>query len=802
MYTPTSQESGSQEPLGSPTKRRHVDSSPRMLKLESGQTIAARTPSIATWSHNTDRQSMSIKTEAHELGQAKLTGANRNFIGSDDREIDAQSRISTTVSTISGATDEAELGAHPRMLEDGTRRLQYVGESGSLSYLQLIRMIVSSVAGDSEFTQDIERHNIVENTIQLAHGVKPTGVLPDRNTANVLIESFFVNTSGFIEVFHKDDFLQAVEEFYNKPLSASQEDLCKLHLVFAIGLAMACPLQGTEAGAVIQTLQSERINRAELFYLTAIEIYGPATGFEDADFWSVQALLLMSLYLLAVSRRNASYIRLGMAIHSAKSLGLHREESMEIFYLSERQLRRNVWRSLFILDNFLAASLGRPVTISEADCSEHALDLLKGATADEPAMSDDTGATNSTAVDAAVKSSRLIGTTLRRIYSRRKISTVVGKEMTDQLEVWEREMHKSLHCRRIVDRPMDTAEPVAVLHVNLLHCHSVLLLTRPFFLFLIKRGYRMGLDDESSPGTSQKPSHASQILERLERFSPVCIDAAQRTIILARAALDAEYLPQCNPFVIYFVFAAALIILSNEFTSLYHIPDTKSSIESTLRILEYCEQRDVQAKRVRYIIQKFHEANQERPSRANISLPGRKKTTISTDSQSFLRDPTSYFFYRAQADRQRVYVSNLSPTKELAAVHAPATQAGSRMLPMIQPTLQQPSPEESVSLNNGIAAASMAPGMEGLVGGESEFDFDILLQGWSTPSANHMGMHPLIHPAEAYGSYGLPQPPPPLPQGGGLHHHVPPPYAPSDYLMETGSPDRRRQQDQMVIDRR
>lgn len=33
----------------------------------------------------------------------------------------------------------------------------------------------------------------------------------------------------------------------------------------------------------------------------------PVSGFEDADFWSVQALILTSLYMLAVSKRNAAY---------------------------------------------------------------------------------------------------------------------------------------------------------------------------------------------------------------------------------------------------------------------------------------------------------------------------------------------------------------------------------------------------------------------------------------------------------------------------------------------------------------
>lgn len=68
-----------------------------------------------------------------------------------------------------------------------------MGDSATLSYLQLIRIIVESVSGPSDFTVDPQRHNILENTIQLPQEIKPTGVLPDRKTADILVDSFFKN---------------------------------------------------------------------------------------------------------------------------------------------------------------------------------------------------------------------------------------------------------------------------------------------------------------------------------------------------------------------------------------------------------------------------------------------------------------------------------------------------------------------------------------------------------------------------------------------------------------------------------
>jgi hypothetical protein len=74
---------------------------------------------------------------------------------------------------------------------------------------------------------------------------------------------------------------------------------------------MAAPSPGSDEAAVIDKLRSDRANRAELFFRNAKSLADPVSGFEDADFWSIQALLLMALYMLAVSKRNASYAYYG-----------------------------------------------------------------------------------------------------------------------------------------------------------------------------------------------------------------------------------------------------------------------------------------------------------------------------------------------------------------------------------------------------------------------------------------------------------------------------------------------------------
>ncbi|KAI8966821.1 fungal-specific transcription factor domain-containing protein [Daldinia sp. FL1419] len=767
LYTPTSLETGSQEPLGSPSKRRRIDQSPRALKLESGQTIATHTPFLASWDQSTDRSMSLADIEPFDPSQKKLMGTTRHLLVNNDREFDARSRVSN----VSGAADEFNIPFIPRMLQDGSGRLQYFGESASLAYLQLIRIIVGNVIDDSSFTEDPKRHNFVENIIQLPTGTRPSGVLPDRKTADILVESFFVNTSGLVEVFHKTDFLQMVEECYSDPLSASSQDLCLLNLVFAVGLVITRPLQGTDEAAIIQGLHSEPVNRAELFFRNA-KYHSPESGFEDADFWSIQALVLMSLYTLSISSRNRSHAYHGMAVRSAQALGLHREENNGVIFTPHQiRLRKNVWKTLYILDRILAASLGRPMMISLKDCSENVLGSSTEATADENPIYQ--GADLAAALDAAVKSCHLIGLTLEKVYVEMKASTLVAQEIADRIERWERDIHRDFHCQRLLDGSVDTTQAIASLHINLLHCHSVLLLTRPFFLYLLK----MGCDD-----LSRSPKKPPYISSRLDKFAQACVEAAQRTIILTRAALDAEYLPQCNPFVIYFVFSAALIVLSNEFGSLYHNPDADNSASSALLILQYCKEMDVQAERVSDIVEKFHKTNIERPGTSKkIVLPGRKIPTVLTTFHSEKMPP---FFRHVKTERREYYMSDITPTKERQTVGLPAAVPEQNMRPIMTPMLQQPSPEGSVSLNGGIATVSMASGMEVLGGGDPEFDLESLWQGWRYPEPNGViGISQPLHTLEPLGSFGL-QPPippiPPIPQGSNINPHIQP-FPPSNF---------------------
>lgn len=92
----------------------------------------------------------------------------------------------------SSENNEGEvLNEQSRLLNDGKGRLLYLGDSASLSYLDTVRRLVESTLGPSGFTKDANRLKILEGSISVDK--KPVHVLPDREAAEFLIDSFFSN---------------------------------------------------------------------------------------------------------------------------------------------------------------------------------------------------------------------------------------------------------------------------------------------------------------------------------------------------------------------------------------------------------------------------------------------------------------------------------------------------------------------------------------------------------------------------------------------------------------------------------
>ena len=282
-----------------------------------------------------------------------------------------------------------------------------------------------------------------------------------------------------------------------------------------------------------------------------------------------------------------------MAVRTAYTLGLHREETLTIFPEEQQFARRNLWRSLFVLDRFLSASLGRPMAIADEECSEEVLNppsSLYSAPQLDPHQYCSAG------LEAVVRSCHVVGIILKKVYLQRKISTKLAQELADQCKSWPENLSPSLHWRQASRQ--NRRQAIAILHSNQVYCHSIILLTRPFFLYLLSAEIQ-----QTYLGAGQAPRRSHG---RMERFSDACLTASTHTVALVQNAHQGQYLPRLNPFTTYCLFAAALIILSNEFAR----PASSNAlsqqcIANSITIMSYFGEMDPQAKRAAHILLEF-----------------------------------------------------------------------------------------------------------------------------------------------------------------------------------------------------
>ncbi|GKT43884.1 uncharacterized protein ColSpa_04065 [Colletotrichum spaethianum] len=312
--------------LASPSKRRNIEELPSGKPTAPDGSLASESPAAATTPWESKPQQPVAEEKLTTVGfDVKPSIENDPEMTAADREFDIRSRHSTA----SGPDEETSLIQSTRMLQDPTGRLRMLsplgaawvefanhvfslcGDSASLAYLQLIRMIVEASVGPSDFTMDPSRHKIMEATIVMPTDIRPPHILPDRDTANALVDSFFTNTHGLIEIFNRAAFEKSFDACYSDPLAAQSSFLCLLYLTFAIGTVLGTPLPGSKEDTIFKKLRASEYDRAELFFRSAKALGDPITGFEDADFWSVQALSLMAVYMLAISKRNAAYAYFG-----------------------------------------------------------------------------------------------------------------------------------------------------------------------------------------------------------------------------------------------------------------------------------------------------------------------------------------------------------------------------------------------------------------------------------------------------------------------------------------------------------
>ncbi|EEP76375.1 predicted protein [Uncinocarpus reesii 1704] len=258
---------------------------------------------------------------------------------------------------------------------------------------------------------------------------------------------------------------------------------------------------------------------------------------------------------------------------------------------------------MYILDCFLSASLGRPNGITSRD----AADLFADDAEDDHQISEQE-AVETAALRASVRTARLLGEILSSVYAERKISVKFVQKSSKQFQDWKDVLPAALHWRNISLPNEDPRATLAQLHVNLYYFHGVILLTRPFLLqkILNQAGLQNGNGDSArSPEAGRRGPQSPSV--QTDSFSAACVRASLYSIDIVQSAILKRTLPRRDPFVIYWLFTASLIIFSNAFCTVYDDTDTTRAMQTSLDLHRYLADTDPLAQRYLQILTSFHD---------------------------------------------------------------------------------------------------------------------------------------------------------------------------------------------------
>lgn len=109
-------------------------------------------------------------------------------------------------------------------------------------------------------------------------------------------------------MFNPFTFRERVKETYRHPLAEKRSWLCILNLVFAIGLQFFSDSDpGSPSTVSLDELGINHPQLSETFFTNAKRLKDPISGVEDGDYISIDALLLTTLYMLAIGKRNTAW---------------------------------------------------------------------------------------------------------------------------------------------------------------------------------------------------------------------------------------------------------------------------------------------------------------------------------------------------------------------------------------------------------------------------------------------------------------------------------------------------------------
>ncbi|KUI66479.1 Filamentous growth regulator 27 [Cytospora mali] len=422
--------------------------------------------------------------------------------------------------------DEAEVPREARLLCDAQGKLIFIGDCAPLSFFQTVRQLVTSRVDQNAFAPQTSRYSVLENATTKSSFLSGASAPPELKTEDLpsIVSTYFSVTSGMVDLFIGESRLLEDITIWASNSQAGHriDDVSSAvnYLVIAIGM------------------QQKNEETAQLYFEYARDqALANMNGNLSAD--TVQAFILVTLYMLCACQINGAFLFFGIAVRAAYSIGVHRTEVNSRFGPETHRQRDRLWKSLRIVDLFLSTSMGRPPNTSDVDCTvpyrqvnedgHEVLDIL----------------------NASVQIFLILEGVVLEVYSRRKITLQLTEGISRQLRDFS---GRWLHLlKNLVSSPNagDSAEVNGACQVLASYYYAVMLVSRPFLMYELYR--------RLSPEPSTVYGRAG-LMSGKSKLADACIDAASLMVDQILDLMEKGYVSGRRPVLVSWLFAGSLVL--------------------------------------------------------------------------------------------------------------------------------------------------------------------------------------------------------------------------------------------------
>ncbi|KAI8643426.1 fungal-specific transcription factor domain-containing protein [Parasitella parasitica] len=172
-----------------------------------------------------------------------------------------------------------------------------------------------------------------------------------------LVHMYFTRIHSYCPIINKVQFLE--QYYYHSP---SPPDKYLLYAIVFIGISI---FKTDITNAKIFNFSASELNEIEESMKTKAHKL-LSIVYKRSMISTVQALMLLSMFMGHGENDDedtSHWFITGMAIRMAQDLGLHRDCSKWLIPDYEIELRKRIWFGAYLMDRWVAAELGRPISI-------------------------------------------------------------------------------------------------------------------------------------------------------------------------------------------------------------------------------------------------------------------------------------------------------------------------------------------------------------------------------------------------------------------------------------------------------